>query len=131
MHGDEEIDFEELIKEEAERQREQEKHDAELARKMMEDELQRQEQEQLMLAIKYSQIDEKNRKKAQATSARQPAPQLTTYQPYNEAKFKEQLGKPGAGGGGNGGGKRKRGKGRAQGGPDNASTANQKKPAER
>lgn len=89
MHGDEEIDFEDLIKEEAEKQREQEKRDAEMARKLMEDELQRQEQEQLMLAIKYSQIDEKNRKKALGQAARQAAPQLTTYQPFNEAKFKE------------------------------------------
>ena len=41
MHGDEEIDFEDLIKEEAEKQREQEKRDAEMARKLMEDELHR------------------------------------------------------------------------------------------
>lgn len=45
MHDDEDIDFEQVFDEEKEKIREQERKDAELAKKLLEDELDRQEQE--------------------------------------------------------------------------------------
>lgn len=58
MQEDAEIDFEEVMNQERQKQADQEKKDAEIARKLMEDELQRQEDEMMMKAMKYSLIDQ-------------------------------------------------------------------------
>ena len=57
MTEDEDIDFEEVMNQEKLKLQEQERKDAEMARKLMEDELQRQEDEMMTKAMKYSLID--------------------------------------------------------------------------
>lgn len=58
MEDDDEIDFEEVLRQEQDKKRLQEKRDAEFAQKMLEEELQRQEDEMMAKAMKYSLIDE-------------------------------------------------------------------------
>ena len=57
MEEDDEIDFEEVLRQEQEKKRLLEKKDAEFAQKMLEEELQRQEDEMMAKAMKYSLID--------------------------------------------------------------------------
>ena len=58
MEEDDAIDFEEVLRQEKEKKLVQEKRDAEYAQKMLEEELQRQEDEMMAKAMKYSLIDE-------------------------------------------------------------------------
>lgn len=57
MEEEEEIDFEEVLRQEEQKRRELEKKDAEYAQRMLEEELQRQEDEMMAKAMKYSLID--------------------------------------------------------------------------
>lgn len=57
MEDDAEIDFEEVLRQEQEKKRQLEKKDAEFAQRMLEEELQRQEDEMMAKAMKYSLID--------------------------------------------------------------------------
>ena len=51
MYDDEEINFEDVIQEEKQKMLEQEKRDAEMARKLLEEDLQNQEDEMLRKAL--------------------------------------------------------------------------------